>query len=90
MTTSLYWPEMGEAEPKAQIKASPAHGGKHYFLYTPLDLKGRGVKFVKTFVAKDLSQHDQRMVGWHVYQVTNRAYDAIEERYSISQRCLLD
>ena len=91
MAVYRYYPEMKEAKPKAQIEASMAHGGKHYFLYTPLELKGRGVKLVKTYKnGSELSQYDQYKVGWNVYQVTCKAYDAIKSQYSVSYECLFD
>ena len=81
---------MHEAKPKAQIEASMAHGGKHYFLYTPLELKGRGVTLIQTYKASDLTKYCQHKIGWHVYLVTDRAFDAISQQYAVSYECLLD
>ena len=42
-TTGLqgYRPEMGEARPTAQIEAQLSHYGKHYFLYSCVQLSVR-------------------------------------------------
>lgn len=42
--TYIYHPEMGEKKPECQIEATLAWYGKHYFLKTDLELKGRGIR----------------------------------------------
>lgn len=52
-----YTPEMGQEKPEGcQIEASLAYYGKHYFLDTPLHLKGRGITCLRTYTSKELTQ----------------------------------
>lgn len=74
-----YTPEMSEQKPKGvQIEARRAYYGNHWFLDTTLELKGRGITLEK-------SEN-----GVNKYQVTNRAFDLLKEKYSISHECFLD
>lgn len=74
-----YTPEMGEQKPEGvQIEARRAYYGKHWFLDTTLELKGRGITLEK-------SEN-----GVNKYQVTNRAFELLKEKYSISQECFLN
>lgn len=86
----LYWPEMGESKPQCQIEASRSYYGEHYMISTPLQLKGRGIKFERVLETKNLSKRMQYKVGWNEYYVTERAYGLLQKKYSISQECLLD
>ena len=46
--TYCYTPEMGEQKPvNCQMEASRAYYGKHFFIYTLLEIKGRGITFIK-------------------------------------------
>ena len=84
-----YTPEMGGQKPDCQMEASRGYYGKHWFIDTPLELKGRGIEFIKKYQEKDFCSKDHR-VGWNEYRVTNRAFEKLKEKYSISQECLLD
>jgi hypothetical protein len=88
MAFSSYYPEMGEKKPAGQIEASLSHDGKHYFVYTPLTLSGRGVDFLGTETAETLIPGSYR-VGWHRYKVTLRAFDVICKQYSVTSEALL-
>ena len=77
--TYLYTPEMGQQKPDCQIEASLSYYGKHYHLYTDLELKGRGI----TSDGKDSK-------GRNRYTVTTRAYKLLEQQYTISYESLLD
>lgn len=83
-------PEMGEQKPKAQIEIKLSHYGKHYYLTTPLELKGRGIKHLMTYTANDLHEKTQHKVGWHKYKATIRATEKLTEQYDMSQESLLD
>lgn len=84
-----YTPEMGGQKPECQMEASRGYYGKHWFIDTPLELKGRGIELIKKYQEKDFCSKDHR-VGWNEYRVTNRAFEKLKEKYSISQECLLD
>lgn len=84
-----YTPEMGGKKPDCQMEASRGYYGKHWFIDTPLELKGRGIELIKKYQVKDFCSKDHR-VGWNEYRVTNRAFEKLKEKYSISQECLLD
>lgn len=84
-----YTPEMGGQKPDCQMEASRGYYGKHWFIDTPLELKGRGIELIKKYQEKDFCSKDHR-VGWNEYWVTNRAFEKLKEKYSISQECLLD
>lgn len=84
-----YTPEMGDQKPDCQIEASRGYYGKHWFIDTPLELKGRGIELIKKYQEKDFCSKDHR-VGWNEYRVTNRAFEKLKEKYSISQECLFD
>ena len=61
-----------------QIEAHSSYYGNHWFLYTVLELKGRGITLIET------------KNSIYKYKVTNRAFDLLKEKYCISQECLLD
>ena len=84
-----YTPEMGGQKPDCPMEASRGCYGKHWFIDPPLELKGRGIEFIKKYQEKDFCSKDHR-VGWNEYRVTNRAFEKLKEKYSISQECLLD
>lgn len=86
----LYCPEMGESHPECQIIAQRSYYGKHFHISTPLSLKGRGVTFDGVKEAKNLKEKYQFMAGWNEYTVTERAFEKLQEQYSISQESLLD
>ena len=86
----LYWPEMGDKQPEAFLRAGLSYDSKHYWVDSPFPLKGRGITFQKQYESKDLTASGQFMAGWYSYYVTKRAYEQLKERYSISIECLLD
>lgn len=86
----LYCPEMGEQKPDCQIEAARSYYGRHYHISTPLQLKGRGITFDRVLEAKNLTASAQYKVGWNEYTVTERAFDMIQKKYSISQESFLD
>lgn len=88
--THAFYPEMKERKVECQIEASLGYYGSHYFIDTTLELKGRGITYIKTYTSSDLTSHGQRKVGWHSYKVTTKAYSKLEKEYSISREVLLD
>lgn len=86
----IYCPEMGEQKPECQIEAARSYYGRHYHISTPLQLKGRGITFDRVLESKNLSKSAQYKVGWNEYTVTERAFDMLQQKYSISQESLLD
>lgn len=85
-----YTPEMGEQKPKCQIEAERSYYGSHYHISTPLQLKGRGITFDRVLESKNLSKSAQYRLGWREYTVTERAFEKLQEQYTISQELLLD
>lgn len=85
-----YTPEMGDSKPICQIEAQLAYYGKHYYLDTPLDLNGRGIRFQKRYKASDFTDANDRRVGWNQYYVTKRAFEKLKETYSVSMETYLD
>lgn len=89
--TYVYTPEMGQQKPEGcQIEAHRAYYGGHVFIDTPLELKGRGIRFLKTYKPGDLTSSGQYKSGWNTYEVTNRAYDLLKTRCAISWESCLD
>lgn len=88
--THNYCPEMNEQKPVAQMESQLSYDGKYYYIDTTLELKGRGITFIKTYKSSDLTSFGQRKVGWHSYKVTRNAYKQLESQYSISREVLLD
>jgi len=86
----LYCPEMGESRPECQIVAQRSYYGRHFHISTQLSLKGRGITFDGINEAKNLTEKNKFMAGWNEYTVTERAFDKLQEQYSISQESLLD
>lgn len=83
-----YCPEMGDARPVAHIHATLSHYGRHYFLRTPLVLKGRGIESMGVLTATRLVP-GSKFVGWNEYQVTIRAFDKLKTQYRIASEMLL-
>lgn len=80
-----FYPEMGEAKPVAHMEASLSHYGRHYFVYTPLELKGRGIEAQGKFNGIPGSRKN----GWNVYKVTLKAMDKLEAQYRVASEMLL-
>lgn len=83
-----YHPEMGETRPVAQIHASLSHYGRHYFIKTPLTLKGRGIEAMGVISADRLVKGSP-FAGWNEYKVTLKAMEKLESQYRISSEMLL-
>jgi len=92
MTNGLkvYYPEMGERKPAARMEARLGHYGKHYYVDTAEELKGRGIEYRRTYTAADLTKAGQYKVGWHSYKVTTRAFEKLKAQYAIAYEMLLD
>ena len=85
VTLNSYYPEMGEKKPEGtQIEAQLGHYGKHYYLWTPLTLTGRGVELLGTE-----TQADHRRAGWNNYKVTLNAMEKISKQHKTSSVSLL-
>lgn len=83
----LYCPEMGQRKPEVQMEASLGYYGTHYYVNTPLALKGRGIV--------EQSPHwvpgtRKALEGWRSYRVTKRAFAKLKEQYPIAMENLLD
>lgn len=85
-----YTPEMGQKKPDCQMEASRGYYGGHWYIDTPLEIKGRGITFLKKYADKDFCVPGNYRVGWNEYRVTDRAFGILKTKYSISQECLLD
>lgn len=85
-----YTPEMGERKPAVRMEAHLGHYGKHYYIDTTEKLSGRGIEFIKTYTPEDLTKAGQRLVGWHSYKVTIRAFEKLKEQYPIGYEMHLD
>ena len=86
-----YWPELGDRVPVTRMTAQRAYYGKHVFIDTPMTLKGRGISFQKTYTADHFTTGaNNPKVGWNSYLVTNRAFEALKQRYPIAMEILLD
>ena len=79
----IYYPEMGEKKPEAQIEARISYGGRKWYLKTTLELKGRGI-------SKDDGHIDRGDVKWFTYHVTDLAFDKLDAQYTISSETMLD
>lgn len=82
-----YTPELDEQKPDCQIEASLSYYGTHYFLDTPLDLKGRGITQLEAHWVNGCTK---QIKGWKRYQVTKKAFEKLKTQYTISMECLLD
>ena len=69
------------------MEASPSYYGGHYFIDTPLELKGRGITPVD---AHWVDGCKKQLENWKCYRVTKRAFEKLKEQYSISMECCLD
>lgn len=84
---TVYYPELGDRKPKLKMEASLGYYGTHYYVSTPLDLKGRGiVKLDASWVPgcqKDVE-------GWKSYRVTKKAFEKLQAQYPIAMEAVLD
>jgi hypothetical protein len=85
-----YYSEMNESRPAdAVIDAHLSHYGKHYFIKTPLVLKGRGIEYRGTLKAEELTPMAQHKTGWHEYIVTLKAMERLEKEHKVAIEMLL-
>jgi hypothetical protein len=95
MSTYAYYPEMKQVKPDHRfydMEATPSYDYKHYYIQTPIELKGRGIKFLQVLKA-ELYHNTDRIaykMGWNEYKVTQRAYDKLQDEYKIVREALLD
>jgi len=90
MGMHFHYPEMGEKRREdSQIEARLGHYGKHYYIKTPLVLKGRGITFRYTLTPEMLTPAAQSKVGWHEYVVTTRAMEKLAGQYIVTGELLL-
>jgi hypothetical protein len=90
MAMHFFHPEMGEQRhPESQIEASLGHYGNHYYIKTPLELKGRGIRKERTLTAEMLVPQAWRKIGWHEYTVTLKAMEKLAEQYVVTGEMLL-
>lgn len=82
-----YAPEMGQRKPEVKMEASLAYYGKHYFVDTPLELKGRGITEVE---AHWVDGCQKKIENWRSYRVTKATFEKLKSQYPISLECLLD
>lgn len=82
-----YCPELQERKPVTKMEADLAYGGGYYFIATPYELKGRGIKKLVSNWSKG-SRKD--VENWFSYLVTRKAYEKLKTQYSITKRCFLD
>ena len=85
-----YTPEMGDRKPSVRMEARLSHYGKHYFVDTTEELRGRGIEYRSNYAAADLTTSGQYKAGWHSYIVTARAFALLEAKYAIGYEMLLD
>lgn len=85
-----YTPEMGEGKPACQMEATRAYYGKHWFVDTPVEIRGRGITFLKKYAETDFCDPSDHRVGWNEYQVTKNAFEKLKAQYSISHEVCLD
>lgn len=82
-----YTPEMGQRKPEVKMESSLAYYGKHYFIDTPLELKGMGITEVES---NWVDGCQKQIENWRSYRVTKVAFEKLRTQYPISMECLLD
>ena len=83
-----FYPEMGEKFPEAVAgNVTLGHYG-NWYIDTPLSLKGRGIKFIKTYQTNELTERGQYKTGWNSYRVTDLALANLP--YQFAREALLD
>lgn len=83
-----YTPEMGELPPDCQMEAQLSHYGKHYYVDTPLELKGRGITKLPDPHWYKGSKKD--LEHWNSYRVTYRAFEKLKREHAIAIERPLD
>ena len=82
-----YYPELGERKPEVKMEASLGYYGAHYYVDTPLDLKGRGITPLD---ASWVPGCQKEVEGWKSYRVTKKAFEKLKAQYPIAMERLLD
>ena len=82
-----YYPELGERKPEVKMEASLGYYGTHYYVDTPLDLKGRGITPLD---ASWVPGCQKEVEGWKSYRVTKKAFEKLKAEYPIAMERLLD
>lgn len=86
--TYSYTPEMGQQKPiGCQMEAGLSYGGGHYWVDTPLELKGRGIRQNETHW---VNGSRKQLENWKSYTVTRKAFEKLREMYAISMEMCLD
>ena len=89
MAIISYMPEMGEKKPE-NVQGNVSLWGDHYYIETPLTLKGIGIKFDTVLEAKNLTPQGQYKAGWNVYRASTKAMDKLRNQYDFARESLLD
>ena len=85
-----FTPEMGQRQVNCQMEVTIGHYG-NYFIRTPLELSGQGIRFLMKYAADELfNGRSNRWFAWNQYRVTERALNKLKEQYSISMESNLD
>ena len=77
---SIFHPELGEHAAPYEIAARLSWDGKHWFIDTFHDLKGRGIRY----------SGEASRPGWKTYFVTNAAFETLKQKYAIVSPVYLD
>ena len=77
---SCYYPEMGQAKPAHDMFASLAHYGRHYYVYTDIELKGRGITAKETSGGRGFTK---------CFKCTMLAFKKLKTQYAIANEVLL-
>jgi hypothetical protein len=86
--TKIYRPEMGDKTPIAEIQSRFSAVMGKFRVTTPLELKGRGIKYHDTYTKENCNKSS--FFGWNIYYVTEAAYNKLEQQFAIAQEVLLD
>lgn len=70
-----YTPEMGQGKPECQMEAGLCYYGKHYWVDTPIELKGRGITKTE---AHWIEGTRKQVEGWKSYRVTKERLCEVE------------
>lgn len=85
--TYSYTPEMGQEKPDCQMEAGHCYDGKHYWVDTPIELKGRGITPLECHWIEGCKKQVEK---WKSYRVTRKAFEKLKEQYTISMELNLD
>ena len=89
MQTTNYYSELGEATPtNVDGYLKPCLYAGKIRVWTMKDLSGQGIKHVRTFEPKDLTDCAQQWVGFREYVITSNA--AKKLNMTFANECLLD